>query len=177
MSATALYTANTDFRKVLATNSTASAYAAKADVVTLPSSAGYVDLSSGSPVDYVPNTVLFKFFGTDADNETGSVRVYGVRTCRNSSNEILSYTHVLLGEWAFILSALTGVAAGVVVASEFYADTITRTTGIENVADQILSPTSDEPAHLLMDTKGHSLLFVELIVGTSASVNALYAGV
>lgn len=170
MSLTALYTKAEPYRRVLATNGTASAFAARTDSLTLPTTAGYITVPPC-------NTMLLKPYGTDADNETGSVRVYGVKAIQGSG--ATSYTHVLLGEWAFTLSStLTGVAGGVVVATEYYADTITRTVGIENVADQVLSPTGDEPAHILVDCKGHTNLFVELITGGSAaSVNALYAGV
>lgn len=164
------------FRKVRSTNSTASAFAAVADVIATPTAgSGYIDLKSGR--NAVPNTVLLKFYGTDADNETGSVRVYGVRQITDPDSAVQQWTPVLLFEGAFTLSALTGIATGPVLNTQFYADTITRTTGVENVADQIVSPTSDEPAHLLLDTKGHRWLYVELIVGTAASVNALWAGV
>jgi hypothetical protein len=174
---TSLYTASTVFRKVLTSNSANAAYATKIDVVALPTSAGYINLASGSAGDYTPNSVLFKFYGTNSDNQTGNCRVYGLRPCQDSTGT-LSYTHVLLGEWAFTLSAaLTGVAGGLVGASEYYADTVTRTYGIENVSDQLLSPTGDVPAQVLMDAKGHSVLFVEFKVGTATNLNALYAGV
>lgn len=182
MNEVALQTHPNAYRRVLATNNTSSAFTAKTDTTTAPpaangeSAGGYIDLRAGSAGNMAPNTVLIKPYGTDADNETGSVRVYGVKEIRSGSTT--SYTHVLLGEWAFTLSStLTGVAGGVVVATEYYADTITRTVGVENVADQVLSPTSDEPAHILVDCKGHTALLVELIVGTATSVNALYAGV
>lgn len=174
-----LYTSKSEFRKVLSANSTANAYAAKTDAAgsTAPATAGYIDLSAGQLPDYVPNTVLLKFFGAGADNTTGGARVYGVRPCRNSANAVVSFTHTLLAQYSFTLSADVGVADGLVSATERYADTITRTTGIENVSDQMLSPTGDVSGHVLVDAKGHALLFVDPIIGTATSVNALYAGV
>lgn len=163
-----LYTPSKPFRRVLTTNGTASAFAAVADTLSVPSGAGYVALPPG-------NAALVRFFGTDAADETGSCRIYGVKAIEGSG--ATSYTHTLLGEYGFTLSTLTGVSGGVVTNSEFYADTITRVAGVENVSDQIVSPTSDEPAHLLLDRKGHDLLFFEPIVVTAASVNALIAGV
>jgi len=68
------------------------------------------------------------------------------------------------------------VADGVVSATNYYADTITRTTGIENVSDQILSPTGDVAGHVVVDVKGFRYVLVEPIVGTAASVNVLAAG-
>ena len=178
MGATAIYTDADEFRKVLATNSTTAAYAAQADATAEPaeSTPGVIDLGRGRAG--VPNAVLFKFFGTDADNETGGCRVYGLKKVRDVAGGLTSYTHILLADVTFTLSARTGVASGVVGASEFYADTIARVTGVENVSDQILSPTGDVPAHLLVDAKGCRWLKVELITGGSAaSVNALHAGV
>lgn len=177
MPSTALHTSATAFRKVLATNSTTAAFVARPDVLTLPT-VGLVDLRASEFSDFTPNTVLLKFFGVGADNTTGSCRVYGLRPVRDAGSVVTSYTHVLLAQYAFTLSADVGVSGGVVTNSERYADTITRTTGIENVADQLLSPTGDVSGHVLLDCKGHSLLFVEPITGGSAtSVNALIAGV
>lgn len=177
MPSTALYTAGTDFRRVLTTNSTTASPSARPDVLVLPT-VGLVDLTLGAQADVVPNTVLLKFFGAGADNTTGACRVYGLRACRDASNAVVSYTHVLLASYTFILSADVGVAGGLVGASERYADSITRVAGIENVSDQLLSPTGDISGHVLVDCKGHEFLFVELTTGGSAtSVNALYAGV
>ena len=162
---TSLFTPTEPYRKALSTNSTASAFAAKVDSLSMPTGAGYVAVGQF-------NSLLLKPYGTDADNETGSVRVYGVKAVEGGG--ATSYTHVLLGEWDFVLDAsLTGVSGGAVGASEYYADTITRVVGREDVSDQIISGGDGEtPAHILFDCKGHSLLFIELIVGTAASVNA-----
>ena len=185
MPTTAMHTAATDFRRVLAANSTTAAFSAPADATTAPvgaavdSAAGYISLATGSLVDYTPNAVMLKFFGAGADNTTGRCRVWGVRAGRSAAG-VLSYTHTLLAEYAFTLSAAVGVAGGVVTASERYADTITRTTGIENVSDKILSPTGDVAGHVVVDAKGHSLLLVDLVLGAGSpatSVNALWAGV
>lgn len=171
-----LFTPVNAYRRVLATNAAASAYTARSDTTTAPSSSlgesagGYVLLPSAS------NTVVLKPYGAGSDDQTGSVRVYGVKAIEKAGSAT-SYTHVLLGDWSFTLSTAVGVSGGVVGASERYADTITRTTGVENVADQIVSPTGNVAGHIMVDCKGHSTLLVELIVGTATSVNALYAGV
>lgn len=172
------------YRRVLATNSTTNGFSAKVDTLTAPSSAagessgGYIDLSaSGNSLP--PNTILLKFYGVGANDTTGAARVYGVKEVAKTGSTS-SYTHVLLSEWTFILSStLTGVASGVVVATEYYADSITRVYGIENVADQVYSSsTGNVPAHVLIDCKGHSTLFIELsTAGSATSVNALFAGV
>ncbi len=174
---TSLFTQPTDFRKLLSANRTASAFTARTDLTAMPAATGEGEGTTGYIYVSDSNTVLIKPYGTDADGETGSLRVYGVRPIV-SGGRVQSVTHVLLGEYGFTLSStLTGVAGGVVGASEFYADTISQTYGLENVADQVFTPTGDEPAHILVDRKGHDVLLVDLIVGTAASVNALIAGV
>jgi hypothetical protein len=185
MPTTALYTDATVFRRVLATSTTASGFVTRTDLAAAPtltdtgfeSAAGYVSFGVGALSGYSPNTALFKFFGTNANDETGSCRVYGVRRLLDADGGE-SWTHVLLAQFEFILSStLTGVSGGVVGADEYYADTVSRTYGNENVSDQLLSPAGNLPAHALVDVKGHPLLLVEPIVGTAASVNALVAGV
>ncbi len=187
MPTTATHTSSMLFRKALSANSTSTSFATTiADLSSAPASAasesagGYIDLSSGRLKDFSPNTVLVKFFGVGSDNDTGACRIFGVRRMVSANGATESWTHTLLAEYAFTLSAAVGVAGGVVSASERYADTITRTTGIDNVSDQLLSPTGDEAGHVLVDCKGHSLLFFEPIrTGGSpaTSVNALFAGV
>jgi hypothetical protein len=182
---TALHTLANPYRRVLAANSTTNGFSAKVDTLTAPtvaaegeSAGGYVYLTLQDGGLQPPNCVLIKPYGVGANDATGAMRVYGVKEVKKTG-ATSSYTHVLLGEWTFVLSStLTGVASGVVVATEYYADTITKVTGLENVSEQVLSPTADEPAHLLLDCKGHALLLIELsTAGSATSVNALFAGV
>lgn len=190
MAVTSTQTLAMEFRRVYATNVTANEYTARVDLTAAAFAAlftsatnagkydttnGYLDLSIGQYKDSTPDFLKLRFYGTDAKNETGSCRIYGVSLVNSSTGT--SYTHVLLGEYAFTLSSTcTGVADGVVSATNYYADTITRTTGIENVSDQILSPTGDVAGHVVVDVKGFRYVLVEPIVGTAASVNVLAAG-
>lgn len=167
MSRTALYTPSNPYRRALATNSTASAYTARTDSLTLP--ANTIDVTGS-------NTFLAKFIGVGSNNHTGSCRFYGVKAIVSSTG-VTSYTHVLLAAYSFHLSDDVGVSGGVVTDSERYADTITRDVGVENVADQLVSPTGDVSGHVLVDCKGHTLILPEPIVNTATSVNVLIAGV
>lgn len=178
---------NTDyrpFRKVLGTNATGNAYTAQTDSLTAPAetTAGVIEIGAGE--GGVPNTVLVKFFGTGADNTTGACRVYGYReVVRNVAGTVTrSHTPILLWGGTFTLSARVGVASGVVVDTERYADTIVNTANeaIDNVSSQTLSPVQDVPAHVLIDTKGCRWLKFDLIVGSGSpatDVNALVSGV
>lgn len=171
MSVAALMTIPNQWRKVLTTNSTSSAFVIPSDVATVPSGAGYVDVTLGG--QFSPNTVLLKLFGAGADDSTGSFRVYGVR----KQYETSAWDHTILFSGTFILSTAVGVAGGLVSASERYADTVARVLGIENIADQILSPTGNIPGWAMIDLKGFATIYVEPIVGTATNANALWTGV
>ncbi len=166
------------FRRVYATNVTATAYVSKPDLITLPSvalvdSTGYLDLGIGRLSATTPDSIMLKFYGVGADNTTGNCRIYGLKEVCTASG-VRSYTHVLLADYALTYSASTGVADGGVLNTERYADTITRTFGIENVADQLLSPANDVAGHDLLDVKGVEYIHIEPIRGTATSVNVLY---
>lgn len=175
MNAVALQTHPNPYRRALATNSTASGYTARTDTLTLP--ANVVDLRERSAGRMAPNTFLAKFIGVGSNNHTGSCRFYGIKELVNSAGEVVSYTHTLLAAYSFHLSDDVGVSGGVVTNSERYADTITRDVGVENVADQLVSPTGDVSGHVLVDCKGHTLILCEPIIGTATSVNVIIAGV
>ena len=123
-----------EFKRVYATNVVLDAFTAKADLTAAQFAAkytvatnsgnydttnGYVNLSVGQLGKACPDLIKVKFYGTNANNETGACRFYGVSrivstpaTLGGAQTE--SYTHVLLGEYTFILSSsLTGVAGGV----------------------------------------------------------------
>lgn len=183
MEISSLVTVASDFKKVRAANQTGNTFAAVPDSLTKPVGAGYIDLTNGGLRQGLANNLLFKFYGVGADTQTGKVRIYGVRRVFDNSVSpaVVSYTHVLLFDGTFtITSGATGVASGVVGASELYADTIALvgTGGVENVTFRIISPGSDMPATLLIDPTGCPDLFVDVIRDTVAtSVNALMAEV
>ena len=194
MPSTTTQTMSARFRRVYATNVTASAYVARIDLTEAQFAALYATNSADGIQDTTngylrldgkneaecPDLVKVKFYGTDADNEAGGCRFYGVSLAEGGlldGTVVKSYTHVLIGEYTFILSsACTGVAGGVVVATEYYADPIVGVVDAANVSDMIVSPTGDVPAHLCLDVKGFKYLLVEPIVTTAAGVNVLVAG-
>jgi hypothetical protein len=181
------FTRTAPFRRVWATNRTESSLSTPADATALPTlqnsgrsdtTNGYLDLGAdrvgGTTADYAK----LMFYGAGAENETGQCRVYGLAPLTDSSGAVLSYTHVLLGDYSFILSTAVGVASGRVLNSERYADTITRTSatiGIEDVTDRIYSPTGNLKGFVLLDVSGYRYLFVEPVIGTADSVNVLIA--
>ena len=172
-----------EFRRVYATNVTTGSYANRDDLIALPTldndglhdtTNGWIDLGADSTPGQVCDFVKLKFYA-NADGGTGNCRVYGLAQVRCATAATVSYTHVLLADYAFTASARTGVADGVVPATNYYADTITRTTGIENVSDQMLSPTGDVAGHVVVDVKGFRYVLIEVIKNSATNVNALYA--
>lgn len=173
-------------RRVFATNVTTASYSAKADLTTLPTTGestdavdgttGYIDLAYGRSPGATPDLVKLKFYAAGNDDGTGNCRVYGLAEVRSASGT--SYTHVLLADYALTFSTAVGVANGVVTASERYADTIVRTFGIENVADQLLSPANNVAGHVVVDVKGFRYILIDPNTDSAAvtSVNALYSG-
>lgn len=180
---TATHTPTVPFRRVRATNSTATAAAAPTDLLTLPAVAlldsanGYIDLGTGRATGTTPDFVKLLCYGAGSDNNTGSLRVYGLAPCGTAANSALSFTHVLLGGWDFTLSTDVGVAGGVVPLAERYADTIARQAGIgeANVTDSIHSPANNLKGYILLDVRGFRYLLIDVYRGTATSVNALYA--
>jgi hypothetical protein len=169
------------FRRVYATNVTATGYTAKADLTALPTvgdvdtATGYLDLAIGRNPGTIPNAVKLKFYAVGSNNNTGNCRVYGLAPVWSATGT--SYTHVLLADYALTFSGALGVAGGVVLNTERYADTIARTIGIENVGDSFLSPEGDVAGHAVVDVKGFRWILVEPVTASSAtSVNVLYAG-
>lgn len=169
----------TDWRRVFASNSTATSFTTRTDTLTRPSGDGVIDLQSLGADGVTPNTVAIQFYGTDTNDQTGLCRVYGVSAITESGVTTgYHYTPIFSGTLT-LNSSLTGVANGPVTAGNYYADTLTRTVGDAGVGDSVISPGDNTgPATLLADTKGHALLVVDLHRnGSSASLNALARGV
>ena len=176
-------TTNSPFRRTWSANRTATSAAAPTDTLTLPtvaavdSSNGYIDLGLGRITGVTPDFIKLVCYGAGSDNNTGSLRVYGLSPVGVAGNSSQSFTHILLGGWDFTLSTDVGVASGVVPLAERYADTIARQTGIgeANVTDSIHSPANNLKGYILLDVRGFRYLLIDVYRGTATSVNALYA--
>jgi hypothetical protein len=123
-----------------------------------------------------PNSVLFRFFGTDASNETFSARIWGIEEGVSDvvSTATRSWQPTLLAELAITLGDLAGVAGTLIVAADFEADTIALTYGASQ--DIVLVTTTDvRQAWARIDFLGFPILAVEFDDGGSAaSCNGLY---
>lgn len=159
-----------EMNRVLAV-SHASTLPALAPTVTAPTTEGTFDrvgptgAVSAAKLKLVP-------FGTDADNETFTMRAVGW-------NQVGTlWVPTVLWESLCTLSTAVGVAAASVINTEFFCDTIAATTagmGVANVDNVITSPADDTPAHVVIDCRGSQRVQVIFALGTGAGANALYA--
>lgn len=131
--------------------------------------------------DEQANSIIFRFFGTDANNESFSARVWGITRGTGTvvTTETRSWEVILLAEFLVTLGNLAGVAGTQIVAADFEADTIVRTYGAtEDVA--VSSPTNDvRGAWARLDHLAFPLLGVEFddavnSGAAAASCNALF---
>ena len=169
-------TANNCFVVALATNATDNSFPSRIPTTTEPSGDGVVSVPNPSQIS--PTNVMILPFGVGSENHTFDLRVIGWRKVTGSSLTSL-WVPVVLGQFACTLCTAIGVADTPVSASNRFADTISRTLGIENVSDQIVSPADESLAdligHILLDAKGFSKIELNIDVGTATSGNALVA--
>jgi hypothetical protein len=154
-------------RKLFSANTSANSITKPAPTLTEPTGDGILDFSA---LGNAPgNLALLAFFGTrtSADNETFTARVTGWKKATG-------------GLWIpFPLLALSltqgashGVAAGDVLAAEYFADTVTASTAFTS-SNELISPADDTIALVKVDPCGAAKLQVQLAIGTNAACNCL----
>lgn len=152
------------FTKLFATDVLASSITAPLPTVTDPAvSSGFLDTTAG-------NIAAIVFYGTrtSSDNETFTARITGWR------NIALLWIPVPLLALAITQGTSVGVAATDVVATEYFADTITASTSFTS-AMEIISPADNTIAMVKVDPVGCRYVQVQLAKGTNATCNALGA--
>lgn len=161
----------TSFTRARATNDTASSFASRIPTVTEPTGTGVLN-TSGADLLIVP-------FGVGSDNQTGSVRVIGWRAIdtkdqQNTQGRTL-WIPVILAEVVATLSAAVGIAGAIIDETNRFADTLTLTTGNDDVSVDFTSPTGDVIAHIVVKGKGFEKVEVTHKVTTATSLNSLVA--
>ncbi len=124
----------------------------------------------------VQNSVFFMPFGIGNDDTTFDVRVVGWRYAFSDYATHGLWVPVTLGGFSCTLSSQVGVANAAVIATERFADTITRITAQGNdVSSEIVSPANNTPGHVILDLKGcHKVEFCFDMTGATSG-NVLYA--
>jgi hypothetical protein len=168
------------------TNTTAlPAISAKVDSLTVPATVQ----ASGIFVIERPtgSLVQFRFWGTDAANETAKYRIWRWSQLVEKNDRGLTQYHAeLVAAGIITLGAQVGIAGGILTASHFYADQITDTSGRSaagNVTNAIICVSStpdDNSANIRVDPEGDMVLEVQMSmqgeVSPMASVGFNYRG-
>ena len=161
-------TINDRFAKLFASNQSGSSITAPAPTTTGPSGDGIFDVRAGN---HPFNAIALAFFGTrtSADNETFTARITGWRRISTL------WVPVPLLALSLTQGTSVGVAGSDVVATEYFADTITASTAFTS-AFEIVSPADNTVGLVKVDVFGCELLQVQLARSTNAACNALVAG-
>lgn len=143
-----------------------------------PSGDGVVKIGTAQ-TQMVPNSLIFKFFGVGANNNAGSVRIWGWEGCvgndgSNSSGPNIWYEPTLLAELALTLGQRAGVAGGLIETTDLEVDTITVTVGNDDVDLSMISSTDVRGMYARVDLQGNRVWQAEFDKGTATSLNCLY---
>lgn len=129
----------------------------------------------GSWRGVVSNRLACKFYGGGNDDDTFLARVYGWSLLHEGVESSAIWEPILLCQLALTLSTMTGVAGGLVTATDRWADTIVVTYGNAGVSVEAMSPANNLPAHAVIDFKGCELIeFTFDRNGSATSCNGLW---
>lgn len=165
-----------DLRKALATNSTSTAFTAKNTSATAPSGDGIFNLLDNSGFNVgldVPRWIKLIPFGTNGDNDTFDMRLYGWNKVRGED----IYVPFLLVDISVILCART---ATTIAADTFLADTIVVNDGPADNGPfrSLIDAQEDIATSLLVDLRGAQYIEFDWdLAGAqeAASMNCLFS--
>lgn len=163
------------FRKALSAITANTTYSAKVPTTTKPATSAtlgqaIIDLFDPayglSPNTFVPKYIHLVPYGSDANNETINMRLYGW-TRTNDATPV--WVPQLLLDLAMTLGNISATA---LEAGCFMVDTITLTSAPDEATE--ISPTNELPGNILTHIRGCELLEIEFDVGTGAGANCLW---
>lgn len=157
------------FTKALATSATDTSFASKIPTGTEPSGDGVHNRGSGHNERYV----MVVPYGIGNDDHTFDMRIIGWYRVASDVNSLL-WIPVILTQVAVTLSTAVGVAGKTIIATERFADTISLTTGNDDIDQSITSPTGNVIAHFVCDTKGAEKIEFTFDKGSGTDCNALF---
>jgi hypothetical protein len=156
-----------EFTKLFAANTAAATITALVPTATEPTGNGVLDAMTNWAG---ANAAFLQFFGTRtaADDETLTAKVTGWRLMGTL------WVPVPLLALALTQGTSVGVASQPVVATEYFADTVTASTAFTS-AYELISPADNTIAGVKVDFFGCRKLQVQLAKGTNATCNCLAA--
>ena len=162
-----------DFRKAKATSATDTGFPSKIPTATEPTGDGVHDIPGVEGI--MQNGMIVIPYGVGSDNHTFDMRVIGWRIVGRNNSATSLWIPVIITQLAVTLSAAVGVANKTIIATERFADTITLTTGNDDISIDIVSPTGDVIAHAVIDLKGFSKIEFTFDLGAGTDCNCLFA--
>ncbi len=167
-------------RRWLATNQSATSFASKVPTITEPTGDGILDLRP-----FVQKRMKLWPLLLGSDNDVASFRIIGWHSVLLEGSKTLWFPSAI-AEFVCTGSAAVGIAGAAVLNTERFADTITPVAKMTrdaviaagtaiNSDYEILSPTADLIAHIIMPIAGYEKLELtsDETTGTP-SINALY---
>lgn len=105
--------------------------------------------------------------------------VYGLRwlASRTGDSGKTLWVPYLLASFNVTLGTMAGVDGTPVDSTNVFATTIALIAGTANVSNEIVSPASNLPAHIMVDTKGSKYIKTVFDLTTATEANALFARV
>ena len=159
------------FKSVLSTNSTATSFTAKTPTTTKPSGDAVLDLFNigHSLGEHIPEELVLIPYGTDANDETFDMRVWGWSRDVTDPNDVI-WIPVLIIELNCTLGNITFTDKG---ASHFLVDTLVEAAG-DTTGVVTVSPANDTAARCVVPTDGAQLLEFDFDMILAAGANCLY---
>jgi hypothetical protein len=152
-------------------NVTASSITFPVPQTATPSGDGVIEMG-GTVGALAPNGLILVPFGVGSATNTFTMNAYGWR--RTVGGGVPStdplWVAYQLAAFTVTLCTVPGLANTDVNASQLFTGTITLTSGNANVSTEVVSPTGNVVAHIVLDAKGSQ--FVELRFGTGGSATS-----
>ena len=140
------------FQKAISTNSTSTAFTAQVPTTTVPSGIDLMTevIREGRDSFRVPNLIQVVPFGTNGNNDTFDMRVFGWSATDDSTTV---YMPQLLADVSVVLGNIDGAA---IAADTFIADTLTVNDGAADNGPwrTVTDCQEDLPASFIVHTKG-----------------------
>lgn len=159
-------TAKCGWTKLLSTNDSSTSFASRIITATKPST----NIIEREGV-ITENLIELVFFGAGSDDQTFDARLIGWNRTNGSA---AVWIPTPIAQLSCTLCTAVGVAGGDVVASDRFVDTITGASWNPSGGVEIVSPTGNIIAHVLVDMKGSELLQVDWDMTGATSGNCLY---
>lgn len=136
-----------------------------------PNGDGVIEMGQGGGMS--AQGLMIVPYGAGIATNTFSLSCYGWRPTEGQNGQKIVWVAYTLADFTCTLGTVPGVNLGDVNASQLFCGTIVLTVGNANISNEIVSPTGNDAAHILLDAKGSK--FIELRFGTGASATSCNA--